>query len=191
MITGVAGSVARTRRSSSNPSMPGIFKSVTITSGVWTSTSASADSPPACALTSWPSSSIAKERTSRRLASSSTRRILAIGPLRRGKLHGHDRASSGQVVHFDATGMRFHDPMGDGEAESGALVLVGEDRGDQVVPRFRRDTGSGVGDPQEDAVPAGRTLDLHGSVYSSRLGRVQEEIEQDLPDLLAVGQDFR
>src|SRR6185436_15491766 len=153
------------------------------------------------------------------LSSSSTIRIFspATGPssplgLRRvrdgacralglGQPQAHRGAHSDPTLDFQVSAMAFHDPTGDGQAETGAALLRGKERIEYVLEVFGLDARAGVDDLEHRArrglgpSPAVRRSPVLAHRYRDRsllfdrLEGVDQEIRQDLLHLVQIRLD--
>ena len=102
------------------------------------------------------------------------------------------RALAGLAFDADPAAHRFDELLGKGEAEAGALdVCAGGveplERHEEPGHQFGGDAAAGVLDFDPQAVCDLCARDGDGAVLAVKLHGVREQIEQDLPQALRVG----
>src|SRR3954447_781058 len=163
-MTGSSGSICCARRSSSIPSVPSIFRSVTSTPGKSAFSRPSAEAASARTMTSKPASSSHWVTACRIEASSSTNKI---GPRsdmdgllhwrrqsKPRKLHDKLRASAGAVRGVHPAAEILHNSVGDGQAEPQTLAdrLRRHERIEDAFDDLGRNARTVVGNADADHV---------------------------------------
>src|SRR5882724_7137291 len=172
-------------RRTARPSTFRIRRSVMTRSNDSLLIASTACSPPSATVTSWPACRSMIARSSRMLRSSSTTSTRVSGTAG-GKREGERRAEVRRAVHVDLASVLLDDAMDEGEPETGALRLGGEEGLEDVGEVAGADALPGVAHRDlERITPYGGG---HAQLASLRhcLDRIQAEIPQDLPELLGI-----
>src|SRR3990172_10528295 len=189
MMTSTSGATALTSRRSSRPVSPGILRSDRTRSTPPARNRSSAAWPSGASATWYPARVSVRSRLWRIAGSSSATSSIAgsdmLGPLDR-KRDGEGGARADDATPADAAAVLLHDLAGDGEPESGALRLGGEELLEQPLADLERDARTGVAHPDLHGVveaPCGRGE--HPALGES-LEPVLDEIDHGLAQHRAV-----
>src|ERR1043165_7532302 len=120
--------------------------------------------------------------------------VSGIGFGQRGRVNGKNDLESGALPlgarHLDAPAVVAHDVLRHPEAEARALRPSREERLEDAREVCLRDAAPRVadldGDGRLQGRPFGRGADVHSAPALHRLLRVQEKVEEDLPELVGA-----
>src|ERR1043165_4640748 len=120
--------------------------------------------------------------------------VSGIGFGQRGRVNGKNELEGGSLPfgarHLDAPAVVAHDVLRHPEAEARALRPSREERLEDAREVCRRDAAARVadldGDRRLQSRPFGRGADVHSASALHCLLRVQEKVEEDLPELVGA-----
>src|SRR2546425_1621655 len=183
--TTALGECSFAARSPPRPSPFRMRRSVMTRSNASFLSTSTACSPPSARVTSWPACRSMIARSSRMLRSSSTTSTRVSG-IAGGKREGERGAETRRAAYVDLASVLLDDAMDEGEPESGALRLRGEEGLEHVGEIAGANAVAGVahGDLERASPDGGGHPQL--TPIRHRLHGVQAEIPQDLPELLSI-----
>src|SRR6266571_2191624 len=184
--TTAPGECSLAARSTPRPSTFRMRRSVMTRSNASFLSTSTACSPPSARVTSWPAWRSMIARSSRMLRSSSTTSTRVSG-MAGGKREGERGAETRRAAAYvDLASVLLDDAVDEGEPESGALRLRGEEGLEHVGEIAGANAVAGVA--HCDLEPASPNGGGHPQLtpLRHRLHGVQAEIPQDLPELLSI-----